>query len=498
MDYEVSSRIADDHSDTQRPNIVLIMTDQQTYNTLGCYGNSIINTPNIDRLASEGVVFERAYTTCPLCAPARASFFTSLPVSGTGSPVNDDDARMIALSDSLETSGDLLKKQGYTCGYFGKWHMGREDMAQHGFEDGWFVHLRNSYENWIERTGQFSFPEDLKGLDRRGVLPFELQQDTVVTDKSIEFIDKHKDDQFFCVCSLRAPHDPYIGPFDDLYPPEEVPLPETVKGNFEGKPFNQIISWARKEAVNHGIENPQEFKKVIARYWGLVHLVDLNVGRLLDTLDDLALRDNTLVMFAVDHGDMMGAQGLLTKGPFMYEETTRVPLILRYPAKVPAGKRTSDLVSLLDGTPTLLDYAEVPVPSRMQGRSLRSLINQVGTNSTEGTGVSWRDAVFIESYESYTQRCPIWNITTKDWKYNYYFGDIDELYDLKNDPHEKVNRAQDPGYRQLLFEMRERLMCWADSSLDIRLQDVIGLAGHTVSRGYDFRFDFKTMIKKSV
>ena len=218
----------------------------------------------------------------------------------------------------------------------------------------------------------------MKSFDRRGVVPYELAHDTVVTSKAIEFIEQHEQKEpFLCFCSLRAPHDPFIGPFDYLYDPQDIPLPQNFEDDLSTKPFSQRFSMARKFALPHGIENLDEFRKVIARYWGLVHLIDRNVGRLLKVLDERELSENTLVMFAVDHGEMMGAHGLLTKGPFMYEETNRVPLMIRYPNYIPQGLPVNSLVSMVDYAPTLLDYAELHAPDSMEGRSLRALINRM-------------------------------------------------------------------------------------------------------------------------
>ncbi len=183
MDYQVTSRIADDYQNTSPPNILVIMADQQVCNTIGAYGNAMIRTPNLDRLAAEGVLFERSYTTCPLCMPARASLLSGRYPHNTSAPVNDDDARLLSLEDDIPTFGDVCKKEGYRCGYFGKWHIGREGTPQHGFTDGWLTHLRNSYENWLERTGQFSFPADVQSFDRRGVVPYELAHGIESADK---------------------------------------------------------------------------------------------------------------------------------------------------------------------------------------------------------------------------------------------------------------------------------------------------------------------------
>jgi arylsulfatase A-like enzyme len=279
---------------------------------------------------------------------------------------------------------------------------------------------------------------------------------------------------------MRAPHDPYIGPFDDLYQPEDVPLPVNFNDDLTAKPLSQRNSFAKAFAKRHNIDDPTAFRKIIAGYWGLVHLIDQNVGRLLDTLKSRGLDQNTIVMFAVDHGEMMGAHGLLAKGPFMYEETTRVPLMVRFPEKIHKGVRIESLVSMLDYAPTLIDYAELHAPDSMRGRSLRPLIDQYQTNKNP---IYWREAVFTELYEIYTQRCPIWSVTTDRWKYNYYFGDTDELYDLHEDPGELKNLATDPGNRNLLNEMRQRVADWAEINVGLSLSDLVRMAGHTVTPG---------------
>lgn len=483
MDYNLSSNHADDYGSVSHPNVLLIITDQQQKKTISSFGGKTIETPGIDKIAENGMLFTRAYTTCPLCAPARSSLFSGMHISRSGVPVNDDDARMIQLDDSIVSFSDVFKNFGYKCGYFGKWHIGRESMPQHGFFDGWFVHLRNSYENWLERNNMFNFPEDVKGLSRRGLVPFELAHDTVCTDKAIQFMkNSNKDTPFLCVCSLRAPHDPYIGPFDNYLDPEGVETPENYYDDLKTKPFHQRISWAKKIAEKMNISNKNNLNRIIAQYFGLVKLVDKNIERLLETLDSLKLTDNTIIMFVSDHGDMMGSHGLMMKGPFMYEETNNIPFAISYPNVIPQGI-SNELISMVDCAPTLLEYAGLPVPKSMEGRSLKQLIDQIKNNKS----ISWRDKIISESYESYSQRCPIWNITTKQWKYNYYFGDIDELYNLDEDPLEMNNLAQDDAYRYQLYELREKLADWSQRNKSFDLTDLLELNHHCISPGIDFK-----------
>ncbi|MCF7943736.1 MAG: sulfatase-like hydrolase/transferase [Spirochaetia bacterium] len=482
MDYAIASQKADDFNSLTHPNVLVIITDQQQKQTIDFYGGKLYSTTGINRLAAEGMIFDRAYTTCPLSAPARASLLSGLPICRTGVPVNDDDARIIALEDSVATFGDVFKQAGYKCGYFGKWHIGREEFPQHGFTDGWFVHLRNSYENWLEREGLFTFPDDVTGLNRRGLVPYELAHDTVSTDKAIEFISNNHAEPFLCVCSLRAPHDPYIGPFDNEIDFHDIPLPESYSDDLSTKPYHQRTSWGRKIAESMGIDDETTLKKVTANYLGLVKLVDKNIDRLLDTLDQNQLKEDTIVMFLSDHGDMMGAHGLMMKGPFMYEETTNIPFVIRYPGVIQQG-RCSELVSMADFAPTLLEYAGLPVPSAMEGISLKQLIEQKKTQKS----TAWRDYVIIESYESYSLRCPIWNITTENWKYNHYFGDIDELYHVHEDPHEMHNLAQDSAYRNVLYHHREKLIDWGNRKKSFNLTELLELSKHCITPGIEFQ-----------
>jgi choline-sulfatase len=448
------------------PNIVFIMTDQQNTNTLGCYGNPIIHTPNIDRLALEGTLFQRHYVTAPLCVPSRASIWSSRYPHSNGVMVNDDD-RTVSLPDDLPTFGDLAKKMGYLCGYIGKWHVGRENIAQHGFTDAWWTHLRGSYEQSLEEAG-FDFPPDSDRGSQRGMVPYELTHDTVVAAKTIEFIKEHCDNPFAVVCSMRAPHDPYTGPFNELYDPADIPLPATFMEDFQGKPYAQQRG-APRAWFEHWIGtdpdhyNTDELRRITARYWGLTHLIDLNVGRVLQCLDDLNLAENTIVVFMADHGDMMGEHGLFAKGLFMYEGSIHVPCIVRWPGHIPAGRRVNYLSSTIDIVPTLLDLMGIPLSQGMQGESMRSLWDHASNH---------RDAIFAEIWEAYGCSSPILSIRTERWKYNWYLADRDELYDLEADPLEMNNLAPLQKHRETLLGLRSRIEKWLMETGDVTLSRI--------------------------
>jgi arylsulfatase A-like enzyme len=447
----------------RRPNLLVIGSDQHRWYDLGCYGNAVLQTPNIDRLAREGTRFGHSFVTCPLCVPSRASMWSARYPHSIGVTHNDD-GREVELPDCCATIGDLLSRHGYRCGYIGKWHVGREETPQHGFKDRWFTFLRNSYEDWLEQTGQWTAPDGVRGFERRGKVPFDLAHDTVVTNQTMDFISAHRDDAWFAVCGMRAPHDPYIGPFDGLYDPADVPLPPNADDDLSNKPHCQRVSWGAGYRQQLGIQSADDLRAVIARYWGLVHLVDVNVGRLLNHLDELGLAQDTVVAFWVDHGDMMGAHSLLSKGPFMYEETNRVPFIIRAPGLVPAGQCVDALASVVDYAPTLLDLLGVRADWRVDGTSLLPAVLHHGPG---------REVVFAETFETYRQKQPVFMARTRRWKYSYYAGDTDELYDLDNDPHELMNLAGTAACRGVQRDLQTALVDWLRTTGDVSLSDVL-------------------------
>jgi arylsulfatase A-like enzyme len=370
----------------------------------------------------------------------------------------NDDGRPITLPDSQVTIGDLARSAGYRTAYIGKWHLGRERVPQHGFEE-WWTHLRGSYEQELDESGSMRLDSGKDRLAQRGDVPFELAHDTQVANRVIEFIRQSVgagDGQFFCVSSMRAPHDPYIGPFDDLYDRKDIPIPVSVSESFDGKPASQLRGPQRRWfedwiGTEGGSEAEERLADVIARYWGLVHLVDINVGRILATLEELGVAESTVVVCLSDHGEMMGAHGLFAKGLFMYQEATRVPLIVRWPGHVPAGKRVSALTSMIDVVPTVLDLMGVPQTVSMRGESMRQLWDY---------GYNKRSAVFMEVFESYGFWGPIFAVRTERYQYNWYLGDDDELYDIVSDPFEMVNLAGKPEFRDTIIGLRAQVRTW--------------------------------------
>lgn len=437
----------------KRPNLVFITSDQQNCNTLGCYRGKNADTPNLDAFAADALTLDGAYVTCPLCVPSRGSMMLGRYPHVSGVMLNDD-GREIAEHRQIRGLSDVLFDNGYNCAYFGKWHLGHDEQVQHSFYAGWQTFLRESYEDWLVETGRFTFPEPL-AMHRRAYVPFALAHDTYVADRSIQFLQEHCGDEqpFALWCAMRAPHDPYVGPMTDEYRAEDMALPDNCRDSLEQKPHCQKENWSQRyKRQAEGVWSAEDFKSVIARYQGLSRLVDINAGRVLDAIDRLGLRDNTIVVFHSDHGDMMGGHGMLCKGPYMYEETNRVPFIIRYPGHLPQGRRMKGLFSLLDIAPTVLELAGVAHTEPFDGISGAEAMRQAADHN--------RDAVFAEIFEIIDQRAVIFSVRTEQWKYNFHCGDMDELYNMRNDPLELNNLAEDPSCTEVVAQMQAKLADW--------------------------------------
>ncbi|WP_298275513.1 sulfatase-like hydrolase/transferase [Ferroplasma sp.] len=461
-----------------RPNVVVIITDQENSNTISCYGGQL-KTPNIDKLARNGVKFNKNYVTSPLCVPSRASIWTSMyphqfimnaNLNRSNQIHVNDDGRETELPLDAITIGDLANKNGYLTGYFGKWHLGRENSSQHGFQV-FQTELRGSYEQRMEEEKKIIFPKGYSRLDQQSMESFEFQEDTRMTDLAIEYIRnvRNSENPFFVVISLRFPHDPYTGPFNDLLDHKKLTLSDNIWDSLERKPISQRRGIGRDIFVKEigkikNSEGENKLRKIYARYLGLVHLVDLNVGHVLNELENLKLKEDTIVVFTSDHGDMMGSHELFFKGLTMYEEVTRVPLILSWDTHIPKGREVNTLTSMIDFTPTLLDLMKIPKPLSMMGESMRQLWDY---------SHNIRNAIFIELFESYGEWGPIFSIRTESYKYNWYIGDNDELYSMNNDPYELENLADKPESRDLIIGLREQIARWLIQSGDISVSQMI-------------------------
>ena len=480
-----------------KPNILLITTDQHHYSAVG-YMNNILKTPNIDRIANEGMCFERAYCPNPTCTPTRASIITGKYPSQHGAW-----SLGTKLPETEPTIGNYLKKAGYSTALVGKAHFqplhSTEEYSSiesypllqdldywrgfygpfYGFDH---IELARNHTNeanvgqhyaaWMEDNGltnwkdYFSVPTGNMPRQKNPIgcwdIPEEFHCNTWIAERSNALLDKYKDNDepFLLWASFFDPHYPHIvpSPWDKMYSPDDITLPKTYPDEHDHNPpyfkkaleKNPDFSEYRETGMFiHGLQSnifdEMEMKHQTAVYYGMVSFMDKYIGKILDKLDELGLTDNTLVIFTTDHGDFLGHHGLRYKCVYHYEDLLRIPMAVRYPKVIPSGVRSDSLQSLVDYSPTVLSFCGLDIPRDMTG------VNQkdVWTGQVDHL----RKNVIIENRHEPTTM----NMRTyvdHRYKLTVHCGrEYGEMYDLENDPGEFNNLWDDPGYKDLKVEL---------------------------------------------
>ncbi|TVR46295.1 MAG: hypothetical protein EA425_17325 [Puniceicoccaceae bacterium] len=441
----------------KRPSILFLFTDQQRWDTLGAAGFPHMRTPHLDRLAAEGVRFTHAFCNNPVCMPSRQSLFTGQYPSAVDCTTNG-----IELPEDRFTVAHLLQRAGYRTANLGKLHFKnhssrdhREPHPQYGFdhieisdepgcyEDAYLAWVRSVAPEAVEDCRCSSPPVCVgprvvkapRETDEPHVFagPEGLTHSAFVAERTMEAIRRRGAEPFFIVAGFYAPHCPLNPParFLEAYDPAELPPPQ-VEDDPRGLPWEKSIR-------RHGEAKWREIRR---HYYALVSHVDDQIGRILDCVEEEGLAEETLVVFASDHGEHLGDHGLIQKGPPGLDSCIRVPLILRHPGRLPAGAVREDLAELVDLAPTFAEAAGVQAPPSFQGKSLY--------RDTE------REAVFVEHREP---GGAAWKtIRSRSAKYcrNNYGREL--LYDLQEDPAELRDRSADPAAAGLKQELRERLL----------------------------------------
>lgn len=442
----------------ERPNILILMPDQQQGATV--LPEHPCLTPNVDRLAREGVMFTQAYCPAPHCCPSRASFQTGLYPSehGVFNNVDTDTAIHTNPYPGLPYFSQMLSDAGYDLAYSGKWHVARDQFPE---DHGW-TNLNPSHVKFVpgrmrraaawkrartelNETGPRKPGEVLRpgwgntqlygSYAPRGPKGYERTHDYEIVQRGMEGMQKlASGDKPWCLMvSNSGGHDRYIAPrnFVDMYHPESIELPPSFRDTLEDKP--RIYQRMRYEYWWQLSDD--EVRHAIAHYWAKLTMQDAMLGELLDALERTGQAENTIVVYTSDHGDYAGAHGLWAKGVPSFHEGYNIPCVIRWPRGIAnPGRRLDALVSTTDYAPTFLDAAGIPSSHvKMSGHSLLPWLRGEQPSN-------WREAVFeqlngVELY--YTQRI----VMTHDYKYVYNGFDYDELYDLKQDPHEMMNLA---------------------------------------------------------
>lgn len=446
-------------------NVVFIMTDTQNRSMVGSYGLAQVDTPSLDRLAASGVRFDRAYTTCPLCTPARSAIF-----SGLHSQVNGAYCNNVAPHANIALAGTIVRKHGKRAAYTGKWHLDGsayfgDGEPGGGFEADWWY----DGKRYAEDVGEEMFRAYRSVTTARGLRSAGFSEKSIwghrVADRAIDFLEHAGDDDFFLAVSFDEPHGPYIAPpeFWEGVSGVEIPEPANYFASIEGKPELQRIQRGETMERLGGVVPPwQEYAASYARWIGCNNYIDREIGRVLDAVDRL-YGDDTVVIYTADHGEQFGSHGLEGKGPMMYEESCNIPFVVRVPGG-PSGIVSDALVSHIDVLPTVLDFMGIDRPELLHGVSLRSVLNQSESEARDCALISFHR--FAINHDSFGEFYPIRCATDGRFKLIINLFDTDEFYDLHDDPAEVHNRIGDPTFAI----DRERLHDWLLSEMD-RIRD---------------------------
>lgn len=437
--------------------VILIMTDTTRKDMLGCYGNTKMITPNLDRLAEEGIKYENAYSCQPVCGPARSAIFTGTFPHSNGMVTNS-----IAMGDNVKTIGQRLKDNGIHCGYVGKWHLDGGDYFGLGrCPEGW------DEEYWYDMKcylDELTDEEKVKSRNPETSYEDWLTEDFTYahrcTNRALDFLNRYKDEDFFFTLSYDEPHGPCIcpPPYNTMYEGFKFNDNPNFQDDLTKKPLMQQL-WAG-DAINEPIEKINKPSKQLSLFLGCNTFVDYEIGRVMGIINKYM--PGALVIFTSDHGDMVGAHRLQMKNAVAYKEIANIPLIIRGGE---TGKVVNYPASHIDLTPTILEYMGVPIPKLLEGKSM---IKQI-----EDTSVRINDAVFTEftryeaDHDGFGGLQMMRAITTEKYKLVINLLDSDELYDLQKDPYEISNLINDEKYEEIRNKLHDRLIDHMNETRDL-------------------------------
>jgi arylsulfatase A-like enzyme len=439
-----------------RPNILWYCTDQQRFDTIHALGNSHVQTPTLDALVRQGTAFTRAYCQSPICTPSRASFMTGMYPSRIRNARNGN--------ASWPHHPPLISKQiadsGYDCGLVGKFHLQSAGLrTEPRLEDGYrywqFSHAPrddwsqgHDYGDWVRARG--GDLDALRASEER--VPPELHQSTWTSDCAIEFITQKRQGPWFLTLNPYDPHPPFIPPraYAERFDPASMPGPYFQEGDLEHQKRLEEVAFqtlAQHPDAFHG-------KTAQALYYAMIAQIDTQLARILACLEETGQRDDTVIIFCSDHGEMLGDHGLLYKGCRFYEGLVRVPLLFSWPGSFRSGLKSEALVELIDLSATLLELADVDTPATMQGQSLGPILR--GEVDPHQHREFVRSEYFDALDDSLTHGGLSYATMYRDERYKlcvYHTHGLGELFDLQEDPWEFQNLWDHPDYQSLKLEL---------------------------------------------
>ncbi len=440
-------------------NIVFVMTDTQNRDMVGAYGHPEVDTPNLDRLAETGTRFNRAYTACPLCTPARSGIF-----SGTHPSVNGAWCNNVPPYETFPLMGTIFRHYGYRAAYTGKWHLDGggyfgDGIAGGGFEpDWWYDGMTYCNDIGAEQFKAYKSCKDADALREHGFTEENIWGHRVA-DRAIDFLAQVGDEPFVLAVSFDEPHGPFVAPpeyWEKFSPTDLAGFARELDEDAEKPALQQIHRQQANRAGTEWTKSPG-----VLKFFGCNSYVDREIGRVIDTVNQLHA-DDTAIIYTSDHGDMIAHHGLRSKGPMMYEEICNIPFIVRLPGQEPV---VSDaLVSHVDILPTMLELAGIERPECLHGRSLVPLLT--GAADTVNERVMMGFTRFAVNHDDWGEFYPIRAMTDGRHKLVINFLETDELYDLETDPQEQHNRIGDDSLAAVRDGLHDALLAEMDRIRD--------------------------------
>ncbi|MFI3236830.1 MAG: sulfatase-like hydrolase/transferase [Lachnospiraceae bacterium] len=438
--------------------VVLIMTDTTRRDMVGCYGDDRMITPNIDKLASEGIRYDNAYTCQPVCGPARSALFT-----GTFPHTNGMVTNSIALGDNVKTVGQRLTDNGIECGYIGKWHLDGSDYfglgtCPEGYNEKYWYDMKCYLEELSEadrvrsRISDTSFEEDMHE---------DFTYAHRCSNRALDYLEEFKDEEFFLTVSYDEPHGPCLcpAPYNTMYTGFTFPENPNFQDDLSKKPFMQQL-WAGEDGMKATAKELNAPSKQLALFLGCNTFVDYEIGRVIDKINEVA--PNALVIFTSDHGDMLGAHRLQMKNATAYKEVANIPLIIRGGVE---DTVITEPASHIDIVPTVMDYMGLPIPKVLEGKSILAQIKD--------PEVKIHDTVFTEftryevDHDGFGGLQIMRAAITERYKLAVNLLDTDELYDMQEDPYEVHNLILDESYAEIRNALHDELLEHMNTTRDL-------------------------------
>lgn len=435
---------------------IIIMTDTQRWDMLNCYCDTGLKTPCLDKLASEGMRCDYAYTCQPVCGPARSAIFT-----GTYPHTNGSWGNSMPLGDNVKTIGQRLSDQGIKCAYIGKWHLDGGDYfglgrCPEGWDSEYWYDMRCYLDELTEEERLKSRSSSL--MDREEVAD-SFTFGCRVAKRAVDFLKRYKDEDFLLVVSFDEPHDPSLSPkkYYDMYKDYVFPSDPSVMDTLEGKPDHQK-TWAGTNLT----QDRSDFKITSHALFACNSYVDELIGRVMEAIDEHV--EDAFVLYTADHGGALGSHRIRAKGPAIYDAITRIPFIIRHKGKVEAGSVNDNPISHINITPTIMEYMGLSIPKLLEGQSI--------LDEVYGSKDKTNDEIFIEfnryevDHDGFGGFQPL--RATYDGRYKLCVNLMcqDELYDMKADPHELVNLIDDSKYHEIRNALHDKVLNWMNQTRD--------------------------------